>query len=50
VLREAYKQLGPEAAEIHLDYQKDDDPVEDGDLVPVIVIALRPARKRSESC
>lgn len=47
-LLNAYELLGPEAAEIHLDYQKDDDPVEDGDLVPVIVIALRPARKKHE--
>ena len=41
----AYQQLGPEAAELHLDWQKDEDTVEDGDLVPVIVIALRSARK-----
>jgi len=44
-LRNAFEQLGPEAAELHLDWQKDDDLVEVGDLVPVIVIALRPARK-----
>lgn len=46
MLKHAYEQIGPEAAELHLDWQKDEDPVEDGDLVPVVVLALRPARKK----
>ncbi len=44
-LRSAYEALGPEAAELHLDWQKEGDIVEDGDVVPVIVLALRPAKK-----
>lgn len=46
MLRNAFEQIGPEAAEVHLDWQKDEDDVEEGDLVPVVVIALRPARKK----
>lgn len=35
--------LTDSTAEIRLDYQKEDDKVADGDLIPFIVIGLRPA-------
>lgn len=44
MLAVAFDQLGPTAAEIHLDWQHPDDPVEPGDVVPFIVIGVRPAR------
>jgi hypothetical protein len=39
----AAQQMGSAATEFTLGYQHPDDPVADGDLVPVIVLALRPA-------
>jgi hypothetical protein len=40
---EAVKQFGPAAGEYVLGYQATGDPVEEGDLVPVITLSLRPA-------
>jgi hypothetical protein len=39
---EAVRQFGPAAGEYVLGYQAADDPVEEGDLVPVITLSLRP--------
>ncbi len=48
MLTVAFDQLGPTAAEIHLDWQKPDDTVEPGDVVPFIVIGVRPARAQDK--
>lgn len=48
MLTVAFDQLGPTAAEIHLDWQHPDDPVEPGDVVPFIVIGVRPARANEQ--
>lgn len=42
-------EAGATATEFVLGYQHPDDPVAEGDLVPVIVIALRPAAKPAEA-
>lgn len=42
-------QFGPAAAQLSLDYQHPDDPVSDGDLIPVIVLSVRAATKPIES-
>jgi hypothetical protein len=38
-------QVGPAAAQLEISYQAADDTVIEGDLVPVIVLALKPAVK-----
>jgi hypothetical protein len=37
-------EIGAAASEFTLGYQKDEDEVREGDMVPVIVLALRPAK------
>lgn len=41
-------EMGAAASEFTLGYQQPGDPVNEGDMVPVIVLALRPAQKPPE--
>ncbi len=41
--------MGQVATEYTLGFQHPDDPVAEGDLVPVIVLALRPAAPKPEA-
>ncbi len=48
-LAQHFEQCGEEAATYTLGYQNADDFVSEGDLVPVIVLSVRPAFKKEET-
>lgn len=46
-LDHAVEQFGAAASSVQIEYQKPDDEPVEGDLVPVIILSLRPAAVRS---
>lgn len=40
--------FGVQATEITLDWSRPEDPIQEGDMVPVMILALRPVIKESE--
>ena len=40
--------FGVQATEITLDWHKPEDPIQEGDMVPVLILALRPIVKEPE--